>query len=230
MIFLLQQLMVVGLVQAAPSVSSPKDISLILKMPRELALQSVRGSSNELLAQLEDIAFNKNQSMEARWKAFMIVTGSLKQQALPTIEKALSSSTWFMRSAALVALSQIDRAKSRISAKKILATDPALIVRSKAFEILKNDSTVSHRSLFWKQIFHKKNFLSRKSLWIRSDIARHLSLKPKMTELRFWRKLLYDSDQNLQLIATGALSKLVPGTSKQSTNLSFWQNKFAKVR
>ena len=74
-----------------------------LRLPHELAVQSIRQMPEMGLASLKEVAFSKHWPLKTRWKSFMVMTEIQGKKSVPEIKRALQSSTWFMRSAGLTA-------------------------------------------------------------------------------------------------------------------------------
>ena len=88
-------------------------------------------------------------------------------------------------------------------------SDPALLVRMKALEILKDETGDKYKELFWKKVYSPDSLNGKKSLWIRNDIARILMQDPRKKDLKRWVRLLHEHDRRLQTIASKALSKII---------------------
>ncbi len=210
----------------SPGSSSYYQIEDTLKLSRFAAADQVRVQGDGLKNSLKQLAFDKKASMDVRWKSFMVYVEVEKEQSLPMITKALNDSTWFMRSAGLTALNSINKRLAQRWAYKIMQKDSALLVRMKAFEVLKDskDSQVSH--LFWKKLFSEDSQYKNQSLWIRGDIARTLLKDPKKEDHSKWVQLLHDKDKEMQMIATQALQELSSEEFKDVNEVSFWKEKY----
>jgi len=176
---------------------------------------------------LQTLAFDSNQSMEKRWKSLMALAKLAGSQSLPIVEKALTDSHWFMRSAGLTALEALDKKKSLKWAFEKLKSDPALMVRMKAFEVLRGQENNSITELFWQKLHSADSFHQNRSLWIRYDLAYELLQRPRKKDIQRWVSILHGRDNKLQAIASQALSKLSGQTSpSQDNQVSFWQEKY----
>jgi hypothetical protein len=198
----------------------------ILEKPHQEAVNQVKYQSPSSISMLKEIAFDEKQSMNIRWKSFMVLTEVEGLKSLNEIKKALTNSTWFMRSAGLTALSTLDKQGAKKWAYQKLHRDPALLVRMKALEILQSDMDESIVELFWNKLNAKDSFHLNKALWIREDIAQVLLKSPRQKDLSKWVKLLYDKEKKFQIIASAALSRLHPNQNNSSQDLSFWQKKY----
>ena len=162
--------------------------------------------------QLRATAFADTQEMAVRWKALMDMTRMKKHESLIDLKKALTSKTWYMRNAALVAIESINPEMAFDIAKKQLS-DPALVVRSAAVEVLtKNKSKVAEvRDLLWKEIRAKHNLVKSKSLWIRPQISQFLANDPLPSERENFLALTEEKDDEVRANAERALQKLQAG-------------------
>ena len=203
------------------------DVAFALRQPHEISVQTIKNARNDKnLQTLERMAFNDKWPLKTRWKSFMILTEIKGAKSLSQIKRALLSKTWYMRSAGLTALKNIDPQAAKKWAYNKLNNDPALLVRTKALEILKNEKSEKVKELFWKKVYSADSLHRNKSLWIRGDLARILLKEPRKKDLRRWVRLLHESDQELQTVASYALSKIKSDGSKNAENISYWQKKY----
>lgn len=201
-----------------------------LRAPHELAVSSVKQMGGVVLENLQKMAFNDKWPMKTRWKAFMVYTHVKGKDSHNVIKKAMISKTWYMRSAGLTALKSIDPQGAKKWAYKLLSQDPALMVRMKAVEILKENPNEKVTELFWKKINSPDSIHRRQSLWIRGDMARILMHQPRSKDLKRWLELLHQSDAELQKIASVALNKIHQSPETSSTSVSYWQQKYPKTK
>lgn len=207
--------------------SSTTDVVEALRSPRLVAAQKLKGKA-AAISELERIAFSEEWPMSNRWKAFMVYSKIKKDQAVPIIKTALIHKTWFMRSAGLTALLEIDPKGAKKWAFKIFSSDKALLVRMKALEILKDSDDAKVKALLWAKLFSEDNRNNGKSLWIRGDIARVLLSRASKNQLSSWVTLLHDADQELQEIASQALKKVHGENDFEANQVSFWKDRFPK--
>lgn len=218
------------LILAAVSTESvEQSVAYALRAPHEMAVASIKQMGQPAVERLQQMAFSDKWPMKTRWKAFMVFTHVQGKQSTEAIKKALLSSTWYMRSAGLTALKSIDSLGAKKWAYKLLSTDPALMVRMKAVEILQETPDEKVTELFWKKINSQDSVHRQKSLWIRGDMARVLMQQPRTKDLKRWLSLLHQTDKELQQIASIALSKLHK-TPSSSNSVSYWQRKYPKTR
>ena len=197
-----------------------------LRKPHQQAVDSVTELGSPSYEKLQEISFNDKFPMNTRWKSFMVMTQVAGMKSVPDIKKALLSTTWFMRSAGLTALSQLDGPSARKWALQKLDKDPSLMVRMKAFEILSAKSDEQVIELFWQKLYSKDSFHKNKSLWIREDLAHRLLERPRQRDASRWIQVLHDSDPKLQVIASQALADLNKETSVGGKDVSYWQQKY----
>lgn len=154
-------------------------------------------------------AFSENEEMNVRWNAVVKMAELKKSDSLTDLKKALKSNVWYMRNVALLAIESIDADAAFDAAKKQL-DDPALVVRSAAVEVIAKNKKRSEegRKLLWKELHDKQNRIQTKSLWIREQIAKHLSEEPRKDERQNFLNLVEDKDQNLRSQGELALSKI----------------------
>lgn len=202
------------------------EIAQALRLPRIFAAEKLQPIKERASIRLEEFAFGEKWPLKTRWKAFMVLMKLKGQSGLGIAERAFNDSTWFMRSAALTAVQEIDLAKAKVWAYKSFSKDKALLVRMKALEVLKGSRNQKIRKLMWHKMFTKDNLKGNKSLWIRSDIARELVKNPKNSEITQWKKLLHGKDKELQVLATQALSQLRPKYAPGGADVSYWREKF----
>lgn len=158
---------------------------------------------------LRATAFSEHEDMNVRWKALVKMVEMKKSGSRPDLEKALKSKVWYMRNVALLALDSFDQDAAFEAAKGQL-DDPALVVRSAAVEILAKNRKRSDeaRELLWKELHDRQNKVQNRSLWIREQIAKHLSIDPKQEERQKFLKLVEEKEDQLRDQAQVALLKL----------------------
>ena len=166
-------------------------------------------SQAETYKELSVKAFSDTQEMAVRWNSLMQMTKMKKNESVMDLKKALSSKTWYMRNAGLIALDSINPELAYEVAKKQLE-DPALVVRSAAVDVLaKNKKKIAEvRELLWKEIHSKRNKNKAKSLWIRPQIGQYLAIDPLPSEREKFLTLADEKDEEVRQIAEKALQKL----------------------
>lgn len=145
---------------------------------------------------LSRTAFDKSNGLQTRWRA-LTTMGRLDPHLFrKDLDKALASSEWFMRNAALIALQSDDHARAvRISAKFI--DDPALVVRTQAVRNLIQLGARETEPLLWQKIFSTKNFRGKESLWVRVHMAEALAVFAGPGRAKNFQRLLMDPDERL---------------------------------
>ena len=213
-------------VRAATEVDAALDLLRLPSENRRMVLQQT--IANDVFKQLTTVAFDEKQSMRLRWKALVSLAESDPKKALPHLLRASENSEWYMRNAALVALSDTQPLKAEAVAKKLLK-DKALVVRSAAVEVLKKFPSEQNRDLLWSELDEDYNFKKQASLWIRPQILKLLSEKPMDRELKIFVRMLRDRDTQVGVAAIHGLQKLT-GTSLGTAGMpaekqiSLWQN------
>jgi HEAT repeat protein len=126
--------------------------------------------------------------------------------SLPYLEELMGKKEWFLRNAAMIAISHAERPLV-IKWSRILLEDPSLIVRTSAVQAIKKVKGVELQDLLWDKINSKENFHKGKSLWIRKYMADALSSFTESGEEDKFMKLLLDSDKRLHPFAIRGLTK-----------------------
>ncbi len=155
-------------------------------------------------------AFSDSFDMSERWKSIVEMSQIQHKDRLPDLKKALKSQTWYIRNAALLALDKMDANLAEAEAIKLLS-DPALVVRSAAVEVLAKrmrSSALARKSL-WEELNDKQNMIQKESLWIRPQIIQHLAKFPVLAEKSRFQALLSDSSAQVQDIARNALNQIL---------------------
>ena len=205
-----------------------------LRLPHTLAIENLSQWGVKTYGPLKTLAFNEKIPMRTRWKSFMVYTQLAGSNSFQVINQALGHKDWFMRSAALTALESIDESLARQWALKKLNNDPALMVRTKALEILQKRSSGESVELFWKKLYSADSFYNNRSLWIRKSLAINLMEKPRKKDIHRWIRLLHGSDDDLQQVAAMALSRINTRVNKDSSpdnkDVSFWKNQYPDSR
>lgn len=154
--------------------SSPEDI---LSMPEQNRFQ-VAEKRTDLYNDFVQIAFDKKQSTDMRWKALTVAAAIKKEKSHNEMLKALKSDEWFMRNAALVAIRTYSTELAHQAGLQSLS-DKALVVRSAALKNLKGQLSTKERERLWKEYQAGYNFRNGQSLWVRSEILQILSKYPE---------------------------------------------------
>ena len=172
------------------------------KRPRVFQAYGHRGKST-----LAEMAFNSKESLEVRWDALVTLGRIDSKFAKPHLEKALVSSDWFMRNAALIVVSYGERDWA-IQKARLALHDPALVVRTAAVKVLSDLKATEAKPLLWEKINSSENFKRGQSLWIRPLIAQALVDLAQPEDKEAFQKLLKDRDGQVQKAAQLALASL----------------------
>lgn len=217
---------------AIPSKKTNSEFEKALSAPLKIAVSEIYKMGPTAYRELNNIAFDATQSMNVRWKSFMVMTTIGGDKSLPEIDKALRDSVWFMRSAGLLAMQKVDRDKAINWARHLFKNDPALLVRLKATDVLRTVPDDTTKDLFWEKLYSKDNFHRDESLWIRDKIAAHLADYPRKQDFTKWKKALFDGDLKVQNQAVRAIEKIT-GQAKEGdevSRVSFWQSKYMESK
>ncbi|MCB0377724.1 MAG: hypothetical protein KDD33_04465 [Bdellovibrionales bacterium] len=203
-----------------------------LSAPHKIAVSEIYKMGPTAYKKLYKMSFDDSQPMKMRWKAFMVMTSIGGKKSLPEIDRALENKAWFMRSAGLLALENVDQGQARKRARQVLQQDPAMLVRVNAVDILAKDPSKSSRSALWKGLDDELNFHRKRSLWIREHIAKSLAEDPTKRELLSWKRMLHSEDHQLQIHASKALSQLAgkKDIEDPKKQLAYWKKKFPLQR
>ena len=225
-IFLGFIILFVGLLTNATS----KQISAfeILNLPAENRKFAALESGADLIKELRVLANDQQNTMSVRWKALMLMTELNPKESIQDLLKAVHSPEWYMRNAGLVGLQSIYKEKA-LEVAQDLIKDKALVVRSAAVELLSQNLSPMNREILWQEFYMKYNFRAEQSLWIRTQILKALSTKPKDSESQTFIGLLKEKDSNIQYVSVLALEKLhgIKLGNEQSTvmqKISLWQD------
>ena len=205
------------------------EIASVLKQPHEQAKEEMISLGPVAQESLKAMIFDDELPMGDRWKSFMVYTGVNGAKSMPVIKKALGHKTWFLRSASLIALEQMDESLARKWAFEKLKSDPSLLVRSKALEILQKNPDARVTELFWQKLHSKDSFYNGRSLWIRYHLAHTLLGNLQKEDLWRWVQLLHGSDSKLQRMAALALSRIRDQT-QSSKDVSYWKDQYPQTR
>lgn len=207
-----------------------KDVRQILVSQSDLTTFKELGP--EGYRQLVILANSAQESMDVRWNAMMAMARVGGELSRPELEKNMSHSLWFVRSAALNALSLIDKDHGLARAQQLLKNDPALLVRASALQVLAQQKDKDH-SFLWTELYNPLNFDNGQSLPLRRSIIKVLSQSPKKNEMPKYIALIRDKDSVVRESAIRALEafsrKKSPVTPIQDSVVSYWQNWYDKA-
>ncbi len=156
---------------------------------------------------LVDVAFDKERDDSQRWRSLIALSVQDGDQSVQHLSSAVLSDEWFMRDAALLAMGAVDTDLALEWARKLIITDPSMLVRTTAVKIIKQNGSKADIPVLSKAIHNKQNFRHGRSLWIRRHIAEAISYldKSSYTEML---KLLDDDDTRVNQVALKALEEI----------------------
>lgn len=166
----------------------------------------VNSSSGDLRL-LEKVAFDRQKSLEVRWRAVTVLGRVHAKNSQSMLEKALHSREWFMRNAALVVLPYGDRKWARSWAEKLLS-DPALVVRTAAVQALRQLHATESRMLLWKKLNDRENFHRGQPLWVRRHIIETLEQFSNSEDENRFKLAINDQDAEVRVVAQRAFQKI----------------------
>lgn len=217
-----------------PSSSTLTSAIELLKLPGENRRMVVQVQGEKHYHNFVALAFNESQPMALRWKALMAAAEARGTKATSDLLKAGGASQWFMRNAALIALSEVNPEQGQRLAQKLIK-DKALVVRSAAVGVLEKSASAEVRDLLWDELNQKYNFKNSESLWIRHQIVDVLAKKPVDREMRIFAQLLSDKDVRVQLPAVRGLERLTgvklgDGKMTQVSLVGAWKDYLKKEK
>lgn len=189
-------------VTLAFAIPNPIDI---LEMPSQNRAEVFQQVSSKLNWQdFLKIVNDDQQPMKIRWRAMMALTQLDKKNAENELPRFIQSKTWYIRNAAMIAMNEISKEKAALMAEKLLH-DPALVVRSAAVDLLKNNLNQQRRDLLWDEFHQARNVHGKSNLWIRSQILEVLAEKPLVHEKKLFETLISQKDAQIAEVAKNAL-------------------------
>lgn len=177
-----------------------------LSLPAQNRAQVLAKASSSTYAEMREVAFGNQYPMSLRWKAIMGMAEARREKSIPDLMLATQSKEWFMRNAALVALTHAKPSQAQVVARSLMK-DPALVVRSAAVEVLAKDLKATHRELFWEELQNEINFKRKQSLWIRPQMVKALAAAPMPHEVSSFARLLNEKDAEIQEAAIRGLER-----------------------
>jgi HEAT repeat protein len=192
--------------KAAPSAFTQEMKSFLKHSPSKRPMlyktYGVRGK-----AALAEIAFEKTENLETRWDALVTLGRLDPKYAQVHLDKALVSSDWFMRNAALIVVSYGER-NWAVKQARLALHDPALVVRTAAVQALAEMRAIEAKTTLWEKMNSSENFKRGESLWIRPIIANTLAVMADKKDQASFEALLKDKDPQVKNIAMATLNKI----------------------
>ncbi len=206
---------------------SMRQTLLALELPFANRIASLRTQGPAGYKNLRSIMFDPNSKIDARWRATMAVGRLGGRLSLPELERASRAEVWELRSAALIAVSRIDRRTASVWSRRLLK-DKALLVRMSAVETLEGLQDRAAITDLWAQLDNRQNFKRNRSLFIRRRIVEALGRLESPESAARFASLLDEDDPQILKSAIAALEKLTGQTmGKPSDPLSrrraLWQ-------
>lgn len=167
---------------------------------REDHLQTIKQMGPEGYVYLKNMSLSSQESLERRWQAILAMAKIGGAESRQDMIGYLQSSTWFLRSAALLGLSLIEKDRGVSFAKKQMQKDPALLVRATALQILSQQKDVD-RLFLWKELFNPINFYKGRSLSLRESILKILIKDAQPNEKNRFFVLLKENNPEIKKIA-----------------------------
>lgn len=183
------------------------DTKSALQLPLQNRIEALREQGPQGYRNLVAIMFDEKAGMESRWRAVTAVGIIAGDESKPELERALKSSEWYMRNAALVAMSAVNRDNASQWARRLL-DDKALVVRAAAVQSLLELRDSSSVALLWKKLYAPENFKNSESLFIRKRIVESLAQLEKTGAEKKFIEVLADKDEALHAPAIMALEKI----------------------
>ncbi len=230
----MKSLAVILLLTCVPAVNAaiPKKIISVeaaLRLSAEERVSLLRRIGPKSYRDLHAIAFDPAKTYDLRWRAVISMAWLGGAEAVVDLEKALDDREWYMRDAGLKGLQKINREKALDWAKRLLS-DPALVVRSAAVQIIHDEHDLTAESMLWEKLDAPENFRGEQGLFIRRQILSALvDLASKDTQEKF-AKFLNDKDKSLHLVAVEGIERS-SGERKDEDprkSLMLWRKQYAK--
>ena len=212
-----------------------QDIYKVLNSNFENRQSIVLANPKHYKEELSKVAFDKDEHLSYRWRALTSLARIFKSDAKLHLAKAIDSSDWFMRDAALKAAVAIELPEANVWSRKLIS-DPSLVVRTSAVKNLSKLEDVNNRELLWGALNAKQNFKNGQSLWVRKHIVQSLANIEKKSankeDIKKYIELLSDSDESLYQPAMQALYNITGKKIVQNTDsleikklrwLSWWK-------
>lgn len=196
-----------------------------LRLPLENRIQALRAQPGDPVRRLTQIAFDKKQNLEERWRALTVLPYLDRMRGQIAVEKALESDEWYLRNAGTLALPSLPRDYALEASAKLLL-DPALVVRTAAAQNLLKLGGKEKEDLLWQQLNNKLNFKNGQSLWVRRHIAKALAEFAKAGNESRFIAMLEDKDKRLHPEAMRGLERITGQKKRRRGDwLAWWQNK-----
>ncbi|MBC7420049.1 MAG: hypothetical protein H7328_04910 [Bdellovibrio sp.] len=183
--------------------------------------QVAENSQGSFAAQMS-VAKNASLPMGARWSALLRAADVASSEQIEEIRTFTKSSDWYMRNAAMMALSKMGGDYAIEEAKK-LVKDKALVVRSAAVDLIATKFTLENRKILADELAQNYNFKGKHSLWIRPQIMKHLASRASRDDRAFFARYLFDQDSVIEELAADTLEKITDVNFSGKDHLAQWK-------
>jgi hypothetical protein len=198
----------------------PKEVSATT-LRRLVQMQDKEDSIKKLgpegYKQLREMMFSSQESVDDRWKATLVLAKIGGPESLPDLETALKNSLWYMRAAGLLGTSVAVPQVGYVKAKEFLHTDPALLVRAVALQVIAQQKTID-KEFLWSEIYNPVNFNNGKSLPIRLSILKVLENSLTASDTARLTALMREDNKDIQSIAKNSLSRIYALKNKKDSS------------
>lgn len=178
----------------------------VLMQPMDVRLKEMKKDLPSAYKVLPLTAFDSNQNIQMRWRAVTTMGRLDAQYFKKDLERALTSKEWYIRNAALIAILNDDR-EITLKWSTQLLKDPALMVRTQAVRNLVGINAIEAEPILWQQIWDKRNFRNKESLWVRAHMAEALARMASHGRAKYFQKLILDPDPRLHKWAIMGLER-----------------------
>ncbi len=167
-----------------------------LMQPMDVRLKEMRKDPQATYQLLSQTAFDPTQNIQVRWRAVTTMGRFDARRFQKDLEKALTAKEWYIRNAALIAILNDSRDVTLKWSTQLLK-DPALMVRTQAVRNLVGINALEAEPILWQQIWDKRNYRGKESLWIRAHMAEALARMASTGRAKYFQKLILDPDPRL---------------------------------
>lgn len=171
----------------------------------------------EAYKRLRDVMATRQETVENRWRATLAIAKIGGEDSLPDLELAINNSEWFMRSAGLLGLTIAQPEKGRLKARQFLHSDPALLVRATALQILAQQRNVD-KNFLWSELYNPLNFKNGRGLPIRLSILKVIDKSVTPSDASKLTALMRENNKEIQSVAKASLNKIFSASSDSFTS------------
>ncbi len=222
---------------AVKKVPFQKELSALdkLNLPSSRRFNALK--SKKSYQSLKEIAFNSDYKLGHRWRSMAVIASNFPKSK--ATKSGLTHKQWFMRNSALLGLENGNRKMAHAWAIKYLNSDPSLIVRSAAVDILSKNPSEKVKKVLRANIDNKLNFRKGKPLWVRKNILQAIYKMSTKTDLpnimsELNKEKIDDQHSKFLFEALPRISghniNTTPYDSEKKAWLSWWQSQNALNR